>query len=74
MKPPLRDNIYAEGSIIYAKDKPGQQLIIRRYVNRIYFCKAVENPSQKDLIYFEKEITDQASIPTERNMPPVISS
>ena len=56
MKPPLRDNIYAEGSIIYAKNKPAQQLIIRRFVNRIYFCKIAADLNHKDLIYFEREL------------------
>lgn len=50
------ENKYKEGQEVYAKVNPTLKLIIRRYVDRIYYCKIKENPTQKELVYFEREI------------------
>lgn len=50
------DNIYKEGSFIAAKSAPGCKLIINRYIKRIYYCKAANDPSGKLLAYFEREL------------------
>lgn len=62
MKPPLRDNIYKEGTIVFTKSEPKQKLFIRRYVNRIYFCRIADEPDRKELTLFEREITDQTNV------------
>jgi len=50
------ENKYKEGEIVRAKVNPNQNLIIRRYIDRIYYCKIQEKPKHKDLVYFEREI------------------
>ncbi len=60
MKMPVKDNIYPEGGFVYAHKAPTIQLMVRKYVNRTYFCRVVKDPASKDLIYFEREITNQA--------------
>lgn len=56
------ENKYKEGEEVYAKVNPSLKLIIRRYVDRIYYCKIKENPTQKELVYFEREIMSDKSI------------
>jgi hypothetical protein len=50
------DNIYKEGTFITAKADSECKLIIDRYIKRIYYCKAVNNPDGKLLTYFEREL------------------
>lgn len=35
---------------------PTQKLLIRRYVDRIYYCKIQKDPAHKELVYFEREL------------------
>jgi hypothetical protein len=51
------DNIYQEGSFTSAKNDPTRKLVINRYLGRIYYCTAVDDPSQKLLAFFERELT-----------------
>ena len=55
------DNHFSEGSVVYAKENPALRLVVRRYVKRIYYCTVQENPTQKELVYFERELTDKES-------------
>ena len=50
------ENKFKEGDVVRAKINPNQNLIVSRYVNRIYYCKIQENPTHKDLVYFEREL------------------
>lgn len=50
------DNIYKEGTFITAKADSECKLIINRYIKRIYYCKAVNDPNGKLLAYFEREL------------------
>jgi hypothetical protein len=50
------ENKYKEGELVYAKVNPDLKLIIRRYVDRIYYCKIQNEPGRKELVYFEREI------------------
>ena len=52
------ENKYKEGETVYAKVAPGVKLVIRRYVDEIYYCKPDGDTSLKDLVYFERELTD----------------
>ena len=56
------ENKFKEGEEVYAKVNPSLKLIIRRYVDRIYYCKIKKNPAQKELVYFEREIMSAKSI------------
>ncbi len=33
------ENKYIKGEVVYAKENPSLKLIIRHYVDRIYYCK-----------------------------------
>lgn len=50
------ENKYKEGQAVHAIVNPGLSLIIRRYVERIYYCKVANKPNHKELAYFEREI------------------
>ena len=50
------ENKYKEGEEVYAKVNPSLKLIVRRYVDRIYYCKIKKNPMLKELVYFEREL------------------
>jgi hypothetical protein len=54
------ENIYKEGTFIYAKVDPERKLIINRYLKRIYYCEAVNDPAHKMLVYFERELIPPA--------------
>jgi hypothetical protein len=51
------ENKYKEGEEVY--------LIVRRYVDRIYYCKIKKDLKLKELVYFERELmsdSDSVSI------------
>ncbi|WP_169728010.1 hypothetical protein [Adhaeribacter aquaticus] len=50
------ENTYPEGSLVYAKVNPNLKLVVRRFAKRIYYCTSPENPNQKELVYFEREL------------------
>jgi hypothetical protein len=50
------DNIYAEGTLITAKENPSLQLKIFKYYQRIYYCSIVGDEKRKQLAYFEREL------------------
>ncbi|MCK3684943.1 hypothetical protein [Maribellus sp. YY47] len=50
------ENKFKEGEVVRAKVNPNQNLIVRRYVDRIYYCMIQEKPGHKDLVYFEREL------------------
>jgi hypothetical protein len=50
------ENKYKEGQVVHAKVNPALKLVIRRYVDRIYYCKVQNDPTRKELVYFEREI------------------
>jgi hypothetical protein len=51
------NNTFAEGTVVYAKNNLQLELCIRRYVNDIYYCQITSDPNQKELVYFERELT-----------------
>lgn len=51
----IMENLYNEGDVVTAKENPTKKLIIRRYVDRIYYCKTQGEPEAKELVYFERE-------------------
>jgi hypothetical protein len=50
------DNTYAVGTIVAAKEHPSLQLQIRKYYQRIYYCTALGDKSNKQLVYFDREL------------------
>ena len=51
-------NKYNPGDVVYAKVDPTLKLIIRRYVDRIYYCKIQEDQQRKELVYFERQLVE----------------
>ncbi|MFD1001045.1 hypothetical protein ACFQ21_17090 [Ohtaekwangia kribbensis] len=51
------DNIYPEGTLVMAKVHPSLQLVIIKYLQRIYYCAAVGDEHGKQQAYFERELT-----------------
>jgi hypothetical protein len=52
-------NKFKEGEIVFAIVNPKEKLVIRRYVDNIYYCKLKSNPEQKELVYFERELMNK---------------
>ncbi|MEQ9440096.1 MAG: hypothetical protein RIG62_13665 [Cyclobacteriaceae bacterium] len=57
------DNIFSEGSVVYAKVDPTLKLVVRRYVKRIYYCTIQKDPARKELVYFERELMGDTPTP-----------
>ena len=53
------DNKYHIGDSVYSKSAPNVELIVRRYIKRIYYCTDTTNPKAKDQVLFEREILDK---------------
>ncbi|MEQ8925053.1 MAG: hypothetical protein RLO81_04525 [Fulvivirga sp.] len=47
---------YKDGQIVFAKTNIKQPLIIRRYVDRVYYCKLKDNLLAKEQVYFAREL------------------
>lgn len=56
----IAENKFKEGDVVYALEDPSLKLIIRRYVDKIYYCTVQKDPGSKDRVYFERELTDEA--------------
>jgi len=54
------ENKYKEGSVVYDLKNPTLKMIIRRYLDRIYYCQTEVQLDKPDMVFFEREITDQA--------------
>ncbi|TND00509.1 MAG: hypothetical protein FD123_4354 [Bacteroidetes bacterium] len=59
----MENNKYKEGEVVYAKVNPGLKLVIRRYVDDIYYCKIQEDPERNELVYFERELLSESDKP-----------
>ncbi|MFA0963342.1 hypothetical protein AB9P05_16180 [Roseivirga sp. BDSF3-8] len=51
-------NKYNAGDTVYAKANPSEKLVIRRYIDKVYYCKVMAHPERKELVYFEREIIE----------------
>jgi hypothetical protein len=51
-----RDNLYAEGTIITAKENPDLELVITKYCQRIYYCELPGETSGQRFAYFERNL------------------
>jgi len=56
------DNKFAEGSVVFALASPEIKLVIRRYVDRVYYCRLQSDPEQKEMIYFERELAQGSTL------------
>ncbi len=49
---------FTAGDTVYAKVNPSLKLIVRRYVDQVYYCKEQEHPERQELVYFERELEE----------------
>ena len=56
IKKETMENKYKEGDVVCAKETPTLKLVVRRYVDRIYYCKVKDDTTAKELVYFEREL------------------
>jgi hypothetical protein len=56
IRPETMENKFKEGDVVCAKENPTLKLVVRRYVDRIYFCKVQADTTAKELVYFEREL------------------
>jgi hypothetical protein len=47
---------YKVGTCVFAQSIPDEPLIVRKYVDKTYYCKLVDGSDPTDLLYFEKEL------------------
>lgn len=57
----IRNN-YNEGDVVYAKAHPDVRLIIRRYVDQVYYCKVDNDSVGNERVYFERELVDDQDL------------
>jgi hypothetical protein len=60
-----KNNMFLEGTVVYAKNNLQLALCIRRYVNDIYYCQITSDPNRKELVYFERELTAKNEVNTQ---------
>lgn len=53
------ENKFKAGEIVQAKVYPTLNLVVRRYVDRIYYCKIQADPTHRELVYFERELVSK---------------
>lgn len=51
---------FKEGESVCTIVAPEVALVVRRYVDRVYYCKIISDPEHRDLIYFERELQQHA--------------
>jgi len=47
---------FKAGEIVIERTQPTRKLVVSRYMDRIYYCRARENQQLKPLVYFEREL------------------
>ena len=56
MRMELKPNSYQAGDIVYAKANPTLKLKVRRYIDRVYYCRVKDDPDGQELVYYEREL------------------
>jgi len=55
----INESKYKKGDVVYERTHPTQKLVVGRYADRVYYCLAQENPTRRELVYFERELLPQ---------------
>lgn len=50
---------FKKGDIVYALEERQLKLIVKRYVDRIYFCEELNEQGTGMRAYFERELTEE---------------
>ena len=58
IKAETMENKYKEGDVVFANEDLEKKLVVRRYVDRIYYCKVAGDSYAKELVYFERELVN----------------
>ncbi|MCA6074650.1 hypothetical protein [Fulvivirga sedimenti] len=58
-------NNYIAGDVVYAKTDPGRKLVIRRYIDQVYYCNVEDNREGRELVYFERELVEDRKLAAE---------
>ncbi len=58
-------NKYNPGDVVYAKVNPTLSLVIRRYIDQVYYCKVQGDPDRNELVYFERELVENLTLAAE---------
>ena len=56
LKTKRMENRFKEGQMVHSKKDPQVDLVIRRYVKRIYYCQIKGHEDAKEQVYFEREL------------------
>lgn len=54
------DNRFPLGTVVYAKENLSLKLVVKSYYQRVYYCTIAEDPSRKELVYFDRELVPPA--------------
>lgn len=49
-------NSFNVGDTVFSKSEPDRPLIVRRYLQRIYYCRLKNDDNDVDLVFFEREL------------------
>ena len=52
---------YKDDDVVVERIHPALKLVVSKYSDRIYNCKATENPVGRELVYFERELMADAT-------------
>ena len=49
-------SMYKPGEVVSERIRPNQKLVVTRYADNMYYCKADEHSRGKELVYLEREL------------------
>jgi hypothetical protein len=56
----VADAKFKVGDTVADRIHPARKLVIRSYMDRIYYCRPQENRHLKPLVYFERDLMAEA--------------
>lgn len=51
------NKLYKAGQTVYSSKNPKKALIVRAFLNKIYYCYVKDSPDDKEEVYFERELS-----------------
>jgi hypothetical protein len=59
----ILESKYKLGDIVSEKTRPSQKMVIERHADGIYYCRLIEAPNRKALVYLERDLmTDKPKL------------
>ena len=58
----IMESKYKNGEVVFERIRPTQKLVIRGYLNGIYYCKSQEANTQRELVYFERDLKGESIV------------